>query len=352
MKENRRISVIVPVYRVEPYLEECICSIVNQTYENLEIILVDDGSPDNCPQLCDEWKKKDKRIRVLHKQNGGLSDARNAGLRMSTGELVMFVDSDDWIAPEMAEKMEEAMREYNADMALCQFVKVFPNGRRKTSFCGKNDVTLYDQKEMMKQLVRDLEVSNHVWRRLYKREFLPDDIFPKGKNYEDIYVMAELSGKCRTFVGLNAAYYYYRQNENGILRDKSCKNMEDYLTALEKSYTEIKAAYPELTVDVDYARARTTTYIWEDLHATNKATAEEHIRIRKEIEQWGSGISADAISRLFWRQRVYYKLIMRNWDFLASIWYELLFHEGNMWSALRKKVKRIVKRNSIEEAAA
>lgn len=95
MRKNSCISVIVPVYCVEQYLEKCVSSIVNQTYKNLEIILVDDGSPDNCPQLCDDWQKKDKRIRVIHKENGGLSDARNAGLRASSGELVMFVDSDD-----------------------------------------------------------------------------------------------------------------------------------------------------------------------------------------------------------------------------------------------------------------
>lgn len=106
MEENSCISVIVPVYGVEKYLKQCVDSIVNQTYKNLEIILVDDGSPDNCPQLCDEWVKKDKRIRVLHKKNGGLSDARNAGLHISTGDLVLFVDSDDWVEPEMAEKLK------------------------------------------------------------------------------------------------------------------------------------------------------------------------------------------------------------------------------------------------------
>lgn len=146
MRKNSCISVIVPVYCVEQYLEKCVSSIVNQTYKNLEIILVDDGSPDNCPQLCDDWQKKDKRIRVIHKENGGLSDARNAGLRASSGELVMFVDSDDWIAPEMAEKMELAMRTYHADMVLCQFAKVFQMVVKQSGFL-REKMLLYMDRE-------------------------------------------------------------------------------------------------------------------------------------------------------------------------------------------------------------
>ena len=100
-----KVSIIVPVYKVEPYLDKCVSSIVNQTYTNLEIILVDDGSPDNCPAMCDAWAEKDSRIRVIHKPNGGLSDARNAGMAVATGELMAFVDSDDWIAPDMYEHL-------------------------------------------------------------------------------------------------------------------------------------------------------------------------------------------------------------------------------------------------------
>ena len=126
MRENRCISVIVPVYCVEQYLEKCVSSIVNQTYKNLEIILVDDGSPDNCPQLCDDWQKKDKRIRVIHKENGGLSDARNAGLRASSGELVMFVDSDDWID---AETIEYCVNNIDGAEVVCFGYKRIYNSR-------------------------------------------------------------------------------------------------------------------------------------------------------------------------------------------------------------------------------
>ena len=134
MKNERLISVIVPVYKVENYLNQCLESIVKQTYSNLEILLVDDGSPDRCPEICDEWARREKRVRAIHKQNGGLSDARNAGLALAQGELVMFVDSDDWIAPEMAEKMLEAMEREEADMVICQYIKALPDGKTKRVF--------------------------------------------------------------------------------------------------------------------------------------------------------------------------------------------------------------------------
>ena len=347
MRENSCISVIVPVYCVEQYLEKCVSSIVNQTYKNLEIILVDDGSPDNCPQLCDDWQKKDKRIRVIHKENGGLSDARNAGLRASSGELVMFVDSDDWIAPEMAEKMEFAMRTYHADMVLCQFAKVFPDGREVKWFSAGKDAAVYGQRELLDKLVRDEEISNHVWRRLYKRKLIPDDIFPKGKNYEDIYVMVELSGICNTFVSLDAVYYYYRQNASGILQNKSYKNMLNYLEGLKKNYSDIQRNYPELKIEIDYAKARTTTYAWEDLHASKKMTEEEKKEIRSKIAQWGADLSSEALSKMFWRQRVYYNLIMKQKEFSASVWYELWFHENNLCCKVRRTAKKMLKRGSV-----
>ncbi len=121
------ISVIIPVFKVEKYLEKCIKSIVNQTIENLEIILVDDGSPDQCPKICDYWASKDSRIKVVHKKNGGLSDARNAGLDIAKGEYISFIDSDDWVALDMYEIMLKAMKEENADICACGIMGCYQN---------------------------------------------------------------------------------------------------------------------------------------------------------------------------------------------------------------------------------
>lgn len=117
---NNLISVIVPVYKVEKYIKKCIESIINQTYENLEIILVDDGSPDNCGKICDEYAKKDKRIKVIHKENGGVSSARNLGLEKSNGQYITFIDSDDWIEEEYCEILLTTLKEQNADCAICR----------------------------------------------------------------------------------------------------------------------------------------------------------------------------------------------------------------------------------------
>ena len=119
MLDKPKISIIIPVFGVELYLNRCIESVVNQKYSNLEIILIDDGSPDNCPTICDEWAERDERIVVIHKKNGGLSDARNIGLKIATGELVGFVDSDDWISPEMYQLLYENMLENDSDISAC-----------------------------------------------------------------------------------------------------------------------------------------------------------------------------------------------------------------------------------------
>ena len=118
-KDSSKISVIIPVYNVEEYLDKCVTSVLNQTYKNLEIILVDDGSPDNCPKMCDEWAKKDKRIKVVHKKNGGLSDARNSGIEVCTGEYIGFVDSDDYIDKQMYKELLKRIESTNSDMVMC-----------------------------------------------------------------------------------------------------------------------------------------------------------------------------------------------------------------------------------------
>ena len=146
MKEPK-ISVIVPVYKVEPYLRKCLDSIVNQTYRNLEIILVDDGSPDNCGAICDEYAAGDGRIRVIHQENGGVSSARNAGLSAVTGEWVGWVDSDDWIEPDMYEYLLKNALEQNADIAVCSHYEVH---RETEVFCGWTGVQLLDTEAALK----------------------------------------------------------------------------------------------------------------------------------------------------------------------------------------------------------
>ena len=143
------ISVIVPIYKVEDYLDRCIQSLVNQTYKNLEIILVDDGSPDDCPRICDEWEKRDQRIKVIHKENGGLSDARNAGMKVMVGAYVSYIDSDDWIAQDMYQKMINAIKKNNADICECAFERTSGIEKKEDKECGNKESIMDMQNALM-----------------------------------------------------------------------------------------------------------------------------------------------------------------------------------------------------------
>ena len=225
--EKPVISVIIPVYKVEPYLDLCVTTVVHQTYKNLDIILIDDGSPDRCPRMCDDWAAKDNRIRVIHKANSGLSDARNCGLRAAAGEYVAFVDSDDWISLVMLERLEEAIEHYDADMAMCQFTNAYADGVFEKQMQEKYPDELLSARNAVELLLEDARVTSHVWRKLYKRKRIPADCFPAGMYFEDICVMPDLFLNCRKIICLDDAYYFYRDNPNGIVRMKKISAIRD-----------------------------------------------------------------------------------------------------------------------------
>lgn len=177
-----RISVIIPIYKVEDYLDKCVQSIVNQTYQNLEIILVDDGSPDRCGQMCEDWAGKDSRIKVVHKENGGLSDARNAGLAVATGDLVSFIDSDDWIEPDFLQTLYDAMED--AQIAECAIHLVDEEGN---VLCDRGPAKgeVIEKKEALRRLILEDGVYQTVWNKLYRRAVIDGILFEKGKYNED-----------------------------------------------------------------------------------------------------------------------------------------------------------------------
>ena len=179
------ISVIVPVYKVEKYLDRCVESIVNQTYKNLEIILVDDGSPDNCGAMCDNWAEKDSRIKVIHKENGGLSDARNAGMNTATGDLMGFVDSDDYISPDMYQLLYENMLENNSDISACGVQIVFEDDRPANLLTKDSNIVL-NTGEAMKAIIEESYLKQPVWYKLYKTELIKDIPFVKCPFYNGL----------------------------------------------------------------------------------------------------------------------------------------------------------------------
>lgn len=214
---GKTISVIVPVYKVEAYLNRCVESIVNQTYQDLEIILVDDGSPDRCPILCDEWAQRDKRVRVIHKQNGGLSDARNAGLAIASGKYISFVDSDDWIEPDFLKTLLDLMQAENANISACGVRYLSENGLclRERS-CERGFLAL-NKIDALRRLVQEDGVYQTVWNKLYTKETIGDVLFEVGRCNEDDFWTYRIFDRADKIVVTDQLLYNYLQRNGSIM---------------------------------------------------------------------------------------------------------------------------------------
>ena len=238
MMNNPKISVIVPVYQVEKYLKRCVRSIQNQTYTDIQIILVDDGAKDKSPIICDKFAEEDERIVVIHKKNGGLSDARNAGLKVALGQYVGFVDSDDYIDPRMYEILLRQLEEDQSDIAICDYIRVDEShtmleNKAKTSVSSKCYLREQFIDELLKYWGGHFVVA---WNKLYKKEIFRNLEFPFGKQHEDEFVFHRIIGKCTKITYVNEQLYYYVQRKGSITdRGVSVKSM-DYGEALIDRY--------------------------------------------------------------------------------------------------------------------
>jgi glycosyltransferase involved in cell wall biosynthesis len=211
------VSVIIPVYRTEEYLAECVESIRNQTYPKLEIILVDDGSPDGAPAMCDEYARQDPRIRVIHKQNGGLSDARNAGKAVATGQYLTFLDSDDILAPETVEFMLKLAREENAQVVKIGVIRKYQAEQCVTVL--KEDRQVMTGYDAMKRIFWDNSQIITICGKLFDARLFEGLDFPVGLYYEDEYTTPRIYHRAKTVVLSNSELYFYMQRENeSILR--------------------------------------------------------------------------------------------------------------------------------------
>ncbi len=253
--EKCLVSVIVPVYNVEKYLNRCIESIVNQTYKNLEILLIDDGSPDNCPLICDEWAKKDKRIRVIHKENEGLGMARNTGIDNANGEYIFFFDSDDYVDLNTVEGCLKNAKQYNSSMVLFGFSEVYEDNRI-VPIPIANPTLVYSGNEILNNLLPNLLMESFgigisVWSKMFRLSVLKENCikFKSEKEIisEDGYFTVELLGKIDVASIVSENYYYYYKNNNSLSRtyrkDRQIKNGIFLQKCLEhmqlKNYPEI-----------------------------------------------------------------------------------------------------------------
>lgn len=215
------ISVIIPAYNEEEKLSRCVDSILNQTYTNLEIILVDDGSKDKTPIICDEYQAKDERIRVIHQENKGLSDARNAGLEIATGEYIVFIDSDDITLKEMIEKLYHLLKEYDADISVCQFQNFTDEIPEITQ--PEEKITIYEGDKRYQAIWDSWALTCVQWNKLFKRKIFADLRFPSGKYHEDEYVIHKEIHNARKIVYTNQIYYLYSKQGETITNTPSLK---------------------------------------------------------------------------------------------------------------------------------
>lgn len=212
------ISVIVPVYRVEKYLPACIDSILNQTFTDFELILVDDGSPDRCPEICDETAKRDARVRVIHQANAGLSAARNAGIEIAHGAWLSFVDSDDYIAPQFYEKLYQTAQRTDADCVMCSVQNVDESGKPIDSALMRMADEVKTGREVLRKIGRD-DVTPYLtaWNKLYRRKLFNTLRYPAGRQNEDVFVFAELFCQVQRAVCVAEPLYFYRKRIGSIM---------------------------------------------------------------------------------------------------------------------------------------
>ena len=233
-----KVSVIIPVYNTEQYLSRCLDSVISQTYDNISIILIDDGSTDSSGKICDSYAALDPRIRVIHTENHGVSMARNTGISEADGDCVCFIDSDDYIASDYVEYLLNLLTNNQADISVCQRL----NNKKKE----KEDSILTDNENCMRALIKTCEINSVVWGKLYRRHLFKEVSFPVGKRYEDEFTIYKLIAKSnRIAVGYDSKYYY-TINENSFMNQPFSKKDFEWIEAMSEQKDFIVQHYPDL----------------------------------------------------------------------------------------------------------
>ena len=233
---NDLISIIIPIYNTEKYLKRCLDSIINQSYKNLEIILIDDGSTDSSSNICKKYLKKDKRIKYFKKENGGLSSTRNYGLKKSSGKYIGFIDSDDVISIDMFLTLYNNLVKTSSDMSICEVVRFKEN----VEFNNSNNYNIYNSKEVLKIILEDKKICNFAVNKLYKKELMKDIEYPIGKYQEDVGTTYKFIKNAKKIVYSDSKLYGYYSRNNSITKSLSTKFVYDYFEMIEKRSNELR----------------------------------------------------------------------------------------------------------------
>lgn len=317
---NPLISVIVPVYKAEAYLEKSVKSIINQTYKNLEIILVDDGSPDRCGEMCDEFAKKDSRIRVIHKANGGQSSARNAALDIMAGDYVGFVDSDDWIEPNMYEHLYNLILKNNAQISVCGAKLEYLNGKVSyfnTDYPKNKTIRQYDTIEALTENFNNSKITYSLCDKLYESKIFSNLRFTEGKIYEDMEIIPKCLENADRIVYDPTPLYHYNLTEESTIRgtfnpkrfaevDVALKKAEDYKIRYPQLYNISMASYIEVCLNVIH------------LSSGVKSCAQKRSELINILK---NDLPNEAVMLLSKKAKIKFKVLR-----ISSIMYEIMMH--------------------------
>jgi glycosyltransferase involved in cell wall biosynthesis len=281
--DNGVISVIVPIYKVEKYIDKCLESIVEQTYRKLQIILVDDGSPDNCPQLCDIWAKKDDRIQVVHKKNGGLASARNAGLDVATGEYISFIDSDDYIEKNMFEIMVNEFKDSDVGAVGCGILEVYSNGKRNELAIQYGNI---EPMEAIKSLLlNNGKVHSFAWNKLYRADIIGNLRFVEELRYgEDTPFVYHVLKRCKKYYQVDKVLYHYVRRDDSLIGNCFRHDKMLSLKASELIKEDCYADLPNLKEFADCNIINVIFYLFRSIFLSDnwqKLFMDDFIRLHK-----------------------------------------------------------------------
>lgn len=294
MNDQPLITVIIPIYKVEPYLHRCVDSVMHQTYQNQEIILVDDGSPDRCGEICDEYAGIDSRIRVIHKANGGLADARNAALPEAGGAYICFIDSDDWVTPYYVEHLYDALVKDAADMSSSWFENVLEPANISEPVSEIVDYSCLDSEDYLRKMLYQDGVETSAWGKLYRADIIKELRYPVGKLYEDIPVTYAATKRCRKIALVGNVDYYYFQRTDGIQNAAFNPCKMDGVTHCGQMMKEIRADYPDL---YQAAKCRYLSTVFNIIFQIRDTNNQERNDLWMEIKKYRKDVLLDHNAR-------------------------------------------------------
>ena len=303
---NDLISIIVPVYNVEKYLDRCIKSIVNQTYTNLEIILVDDGSPDNCPAMCDKWAEKDRRIKVIHKKNEGAGEARNVALNIANGEYIAFVDSDDYIEKHMIDHLYSLFVD-DVGITECSMICTEDDSADMDN-AGHAEVNIYSAEDALRLHIADKFFRQTIWNKLYRRNVISDVRFPVGTHIDDEFWTYKVIANANKLIHSSRIMYAYRQQQNSLMHLSFALPRLQAVDAKKERLLFLQQHYPTLISEAKVNFWQTCLYLGQMsmLHMNNGDRKTAIIKLKTLLKEFP--IKKDDFSQLSWKQKLWLRL--------------------------------------------